>query len=188
MFPEVVPLSAGADAPQSQDVFGAGFRPEHPGLFAAGAHDAFAAGFNHARANEVSVLAERAVLHARHVVFEVMQSLLDVRFARPAPAFLLGGVNDLLHAVFEQQPFPNAQPFLDLWMLLAQEGFEQFFEMFDRVVKIDDLLAAWKVDLAMVFQAAGAIEEQDDFARGAAAAAARFFAQEQAKIGDGAEG
>src|SRR5215204_6531769 len=59
--------------------------------------------------------------------------------------------------------------------------------MLDRVVEIDDLLATGEVDLALVFESHGTVDQKDDFPGGAAAAAAGFLAQEQPEVLDRAE-
>ena len=47
VFPELAQASAAVNAAQSQNVFRAGFGPEHAGLCAARANEGLAAGFDH---------------------------------------------------------------------------------------------------------------------------------------------
>ena len=56
------------------------------------------------------------------------------------------------------------------------------------MVKIDDLQRAGKIDFPMVFQTERAVEQQNDLARGGAAAPTRFLAHEQSEVLDRREG
>ena len=64
VFPEISGAAAGVNAAQGEDVLGAGDRPPHARLFAAGADDGFAAGLDDPRADEQSLPAKRAACRA----------------------------------------------------------------------------------------------------------------------------
>ena len=55
MFPEGVVTLTGVDTAKRQDVFCAGFAPEHAGLFAAGTDDGLATGFDDTGTDEVAL-------------------------------------------------------------------------------------------------------------------------------------
>ena len=93
-FPELIQAVACVNAPQSQDILGPRSSPEHSGLFAARADDGLAAGFNHARTNEETLFSEGAILHARDVIDEIAQCLLDVMGPAPVGRLLAGFSNE----------------------------------------------------------------------------------------------
>src|SRR6266436_7866729 len=76
VFPESGEAAAVVEAAQGEDVVRPRFGPEHPGLLAARADHGFAAGFDHARADEVAGFAKAAVLQARAVALEVAERFL----------------------------------------------------------------------------------------------------------------
>ena len=57
VVPAEIPAMAQEEAPKAEDVFGAGFGPEHAGLFEALADDGLATGFDDARAAEKALFA-----------------------------------------------------------------------------------------------------------------------------------
>src|SRR5688572_4012809 len=114
MFPELVQTAAGVDAAQSQDVFGAGFGPEHARLFAPGTDHGFTTGLDHARADEIPRRSIGALLHPAGVAHEIAERFADgpsllLAFARALPARLL---DQVLNLVLEQSFGPATQPFL----------------------------------------------------------------------------
>src|SRR5690349_20437828 len=77
VLPKVVHPPAAVDTAESQDVFGTGFGPEHPGLFTSPDDDGLTSGLHDARTDEVTGLPEGAILHPADIADEIVQSLLD---------------------------------------------------------------------------------------------------------------
>src|SRR5467141_1171225 len=75
-FPEFIEPTAGVNTAQSQNIFGPRLAPEHARLLAAGSDDRLASRLDDTRADEETLPAKGAILHARHVVDEVTQFLL----------------------------------------------------------------------------------------------------------------
>ena len=67
VFPEFVQATAAVEATEGEEVTGAGFGPEPPGLLAPSAADGLASGLNHAGADEVTGRAEGSLLHSIHL-------------------------------------------------------------------------------------------------------------------------
>jgi hypothetical protein len=105
MFPEIVIPSAGIDTSKSKDMFGAGFSPEHAGLFTSRPDNGFAAGFDHAGSDEVPLSTEGSVLHAVDIAGEVEQFLLNRVGPGTSGTFLAGFSKQALDAVFDALSF-----------------------------------------------------------------------------------
>ena len=151
MFPEIVIPSAGIDTSKSKDMFGAGFSPEHAGLFTSRPDNGFAAGFDHAGSDEVPLPTEGSVLHAVDITGEVEQFLLN-RFGPGASGtFLAGFSHQALDAVFEQPLCPFTAAALVIGMIFtAQQGNQHIPGMVQSMIEIDDLDGVLEVDQAQI--------------------------------------
>ena len=117
VLPEVSGAAAGVNAAQGEEVLGAGDRPPHARLFAAGADDGFAAGLDDPGADEQSLPAKRAVLHARDVVHEIAQGRVDRRRLGAAAGLPSAFVDEPLDAVAQESLGPTTQPRLVVGVL-----------------------------------------------------------------------
>ena len=99
LLPELIPASAGMDAPQRQDVFGAACAPEHARMFATRADHGLAAGLDDPGTDEQALPTKGPVLHAFDVVNEVAQFLVNLLSLRLASAFLAGFLNEVFDAI-----------------------------------------------------------------------------------------
>ena len=90
LLPELVAASAGMNAAQSQDIFGARRAPEHAGLLATGADYGFTAGLDDPGTDEQALPTKGPVLHSFDIVNEVAQFLVNLLRLRLADAFGAG--------------------------------------------------------------------------------------------------
>src|SRR5580692_5056892 len=160
VFPKIRKAAAVMNAAQGDDLVGALGGPEHARFFAAKA----------------------AVLHAGHVALEIAQSFFDLRRLGVAPARSAGLDDDPLDAIQKEHFDPVPPASFELRSRFRPEDGEQFFEVFEGVVKINDLRVAREVILAQLLQTCRAIDEEHGLFGLAHAAPQGFAPQRDAEV------
>ena len=159
-------MRAFKQATELQDVLRIGLTPEHTRLLEASANDGLASGFDHAAANEVSMLAEVAVAGALDVGGEVcdlasrvfLARFIDLRACCEQSRGLL---KDALHVATFEFGGPDAL-LCGAEFPIAKEGAGEHAEVFDGMIEVEYLNGGGEEEAGVFPDPGGSVAKEDD--------------------------
>jgi hypothetical protein len=147
---------------EGDDGVGAGDGPEHAGLFEAAADDGFAAGFDHARADEQVLATELGIAHALGVVLKVSGFDSDaVRNHRRGGIESSKEPNQLFDFPAVEFGLVAKHPLLLTQDVAGVQKSSHVPEVLPGMKQIDDLNSAGKVLICIVPDPFGSVSDDD---------------------------
>src|ERR1043165_6338783 len=174
------------NAAQSQDVFRSLDAPKHARVFAAGPDHRFTPSLDHSRTDEVTFLAERAVLHAQTVTHKIAKLLFHQVYSSGGLRLFARLLDHFLDSVLEKVLGPEALALLIVRMVaVAQQRFDHITSMIEGMIKVHDLHRFFKAIMAHVLQPFGAVDQQHHLLGGGQPAAQGFLPEHRSKLTNG---